>query len=305
MRHHRARTERPLGQSMELLTHLMEHPLDASYEDRAAARRKQGEPGATGTRSPLLLVTMIAVGLLVVVAAQTLRVPQDKAAQQRTQIIEQINREQRGNDATARRIADLRGQIAASQQRAVSGAGDGLAGDLSRAEVASGASPVSGPGVTLRLDDSAGASAAGGVDPRSDGDTSPTLTSSDLQVLVNGLWQAGAEAISVNGQRLTSLSAIRFAGAAILVNFRPLTRPYTISAIGPPGSMWTHFRDGATGAYLEGLKKQIKVDVAVKEVDVVNIPASDGVTLHSAQPATAEPGPTTSSPSTARQEESP
>ena len=36
--------------------------------------------------------------------------------------------------------------------------------------------------------------------------------------LVNGLWQAGAEAISINGQRLTSTSAIRFAGQAILVD---------------------------------------------------------------------------------------
>ena len=34
----------------------------------------------------------------------------------------------------------------------------------------------------------------------------------DLQKLVNGLWQVGAEAISINGQRLTSLTAIREAG---------------------------------------------------------------------------------------------
>ena len=40
----------------------------------------------------------------------------------------------------------------------------------------------------------------------------------DLQKLVNGLWAAGAEAISINGQRLTNLSAIREAGEAITVN---------------------------------------------------------------------------------------
>ena len=46
----------------------------------------------------------------------------------------------------------------------------------------------------------------------------------DLQIVVNGLWASGAEAVSVNGQRLTSKAAIRFAGQAILVNYRPLTR---------------------------------------------------------------------------------
>lgn len=306
MKHLRPRTERPLGQSMALLTDLMEHPLDAAYEDRATARRGRGQQSSTGTRSPLLLVTMIAVGLLVVVAAQTLRVPQDKATQQRTQIIEQITGGQRENDAAARRVADLRGQIDQAQKRAVAGSGDGLAQALSRAEVASGALPVSGPGITLRLDDSAGASAAGGADPRAAGGSSPTLTSTDLQVVVNGLWQAGAEAISINGQRLTSLSAIRFAGAAILVNFRPLSRPYTISAIGQQGTMWGHFRSGATGAYLESLKKQIKVDVAVKEVEVLRIPASDGVTLHRAQPAGASAGAVAGAPpATAREEEAP
>ena len=45
----------------------------------------------------------------------------------------------------------------------------------------------------------------------------------DLQVIVNGLWAAGAEAIAVNGQRLTACSAIRSAGEAILVDFRPLS----------------------------------------------------------------------------------
>ena len=42
------------------------------------------------------------------------------------------------------------------------------------------------------------------------------------------LWQSGAEAIAINGQRLTSFSAIRAAGDAILVDNRPLVPPYTV-----------------------------------------------------------------------------
>ena len=44
---------------------------------------------------------------------------------------------------------------------------------------------------------------------------------------------AGAEAIAINGQRLTATSTIRAAGSAILVDFRPVTSPYEVSAIGP------------------------------------------------------------------------
>ena len=55
--------------------------------------------------------------------------------------------------------------------------------------------------------------------------------------MVNALWAAGAEAISINGQRLGPTTAIRFAGEAVLVDFRPVTNPYEISAIGDPDTL--------------------------------------------------------------------
>ena len=65
-----------------------------------------------------------------------------------------------------------------------------------------------------------------GSDPRDDraSDTGRVLDR-DLQVMVNALWAAGAEAIAINGQRLTARSAIRYAGEAILLDFRPLVPP--------------------------------------------------------------------------------
>lgn len=55
---------------------------------------------------------------------------------------------------------------------------------------------------------------------------------SDVQLLVNALWASGAESIAINNRRLTSTSAIRSAGDAILVNYQPLLPPYKIAAIG-------------------------------------------------------------------------
>ncbi|CAM5647734.1 membrane protein [Streptomyces purpurascens] len=53
-----------------------------------------------------------------------------------------------------------------------------------------------------------------------------------MQRVVNGLWESGAEAVSINGQRLTALSAMRAAGDAILVDNKPLVPPYTVLAVG-------------------------------------------------------------------------
>ncbi|BDZ58029.1 hypothetical protein [Barrientosiimonas endolithica] len=108
---------------MALLTELMEHPLDGSYQDRADARVARGEPAATGGRSPLLLVVCIVLGLLLAVAAQTLRVPQERASGQRQEIITQIESRQRGNATLAKQISGLRSQIAAAQEQAVGSPG--------------------------------------------------------------------------------------------------------------------------------------------------------------------------------------
>src|SRR5206468_3747517 len=93
---------------------------------------------------------------------------------------------------------------------------------------------VKGPGLEVVLRDppvrstSASAGRAGSV-PINAGHI---LTDRDVRSVVNQLWANGAEAISVNGIRLTPTSAIRFAGQAVLVDFQPITSPYTVRAIG-------------------------------------------------------------------------
>ena len=46
---------------------------------------------------------------------------------------------------------------------------------------------------------------------------------------------------------VTAVSAIRSAGEAILVDYRPLSPPYRISAIGDPDTLQTRFSDGPGG----------------------------------------------------------
>ena len=93
-------------------------------------------------------------------------------------------------------------------------------------EVATGYGAVEGPGTEITMTDAP-------TEEGTQGNDIERVLDSDVQLAVNGLWSVGAEAIAVNGQRLTAQSAIRSAGDAILVNYRPLKPPYVVAAIGP------------------------------------------------------------------------
>ena len=100
---------------------------------------------------------------------------------------------------------------------------------------------------------------------------------------MNGLWAAGAEAVAVNGQRLTGLSAIRSAGDAILVDYRPLTRPYVVVAIGDPRSVQSRFVSGPAGQALRTLEQAYGITFSVQAVDRQSIPAASSGELRYAR----------------------
>ena len=95
----------------------------------------------------------------------------------------------------------------------------------------------------------------------------------DLQLVVNALWAAGAEAISINGQRLGPTTAIRFAGEAVLVDFRPVTNPYEISAIGDPDTLSLDVPDGPAGQSPGGDLRVVRAALrASPEHDELSLP---------------------------------
>ena len=114
-----------------------------------------------------------------------------------------------------------------------------LRGQIDRLGPVVGTVAVTGPGMLVEVDDAP----AGGTDARD------RVLDIDLQILANGLWQAGAEAVAINGHRLSSLTAIRSAGDAITVDFRSLTRPYRVEAIGDPRTLPARFAETAAGAW--------------------------------------------------------
>ena len=216
------------------------------------------------------------VGLLLATAALTLRQNAAQQGQVRADLLSRIDSRRAEGDTTAKAIADAEARIAQLEQAAL-GAAPGTAGDLARLRLAVGAESVTGPGLTVTVDDAPGTDTA-------TGSANGRVLAKDVAFLVNALWAAGAEAIAVNDQRLSGRSAIRFAGDAILVNFRPLARPYRITAIGDPATLPAAFAEGPGGSYLTSLSDNYGVMTEVSTAPKVTLPRTTSLTLTYAHP---------------------
>ena len=169
-----------------------------------------------------------------------------------------------------------------SKERDAALAGAGTdAGAIDRLELATGTGKVRGPGTVVRLAD-----AAPPVDPVTGKPTGKNLgvvLDRDLQRVTNELWRDGAEAISINGERLSAISTIRTAGSTILVDFRPISSPYLVTAIGPE-DLDRRFNDSRTGQLFRALASQYGMQVAVDRKGELTLPAAPDPQLHYARP---------------------
>ncbi|GAA4405448.1 DUF881 domain-containing protein [Fodinibacter luteus] len=268
--------QRRPDESMTLLTTMIQRPLDPGYAAAADRREAQGMPRATSLRSPRLLVATLLLGLVVGVASYNLTAADTPRAQARAELIGQIeDRRAQVEELTARATA-LQSEVTALEAAQLGGAADA---ERSRELAAAvGALPLEGPGFTVTLDDAPGSGADEGAESGSDEAEEGQVFAKDLQFVTNALWESGAEAVSINGQRLTATSAIRFAGSAIIVDYRPLTRPYVITALGDPQRFPADFADGPGGTYLSTLRQSFGIRVDTEVSDELTVPAAVGLT---------------------------
>ena len=181
-------------------------------------------------RSSTLLLTsgFIVLGFLLVVAVTSVEDARRAAEPRKQELIELI--EGRGElvEQQDQAVAALRQELATAQREAsrrtaldrrASAEADALA-------MEAGTVAVRGRGLLVRLSDSDRES------PREEDAGAFRIHDADLQLVVNALFAAGAEAVAVNDSRLVSTTPIRAAGDTIVVNFRPLVPPYRVTAIG-------------------------------------------------------------------------
>ncbi|WP_234486000.1 DUF881 domain-containing protein [Streptomyces sp. MBT97] len=273
---------------MSLLTNVMDHSLDDGYAEAAARKRAEGAGGLPRTvRAKLgLAVGLVLAALVVTVGAAQARVAAPVVAKEREELIDRIDSETDAADELESTVDRLRADVSARQQEALKESGGNGQGGL--VGILSGAVAVHGPGVKLVVDDAKEASSGGDGNPRETAGFSDTgrVRDRDMQRVVNGLWASGAEAVSINGQRLTALSAIRAAGEAILVDNKPLVPPYTVLAVGDGKNLSTTFQNSADGLYLNALQENYGIRTAISVVDDVRLPAAPSVIVRTAQPRT-------------------
>jgi hypothetical protein len=101
--------------------------------------------------------------------------------------------------------------------------------------------------------------------------------------VVNALWAAGAQGIAVNGQRITSLSAIRSAGDAILVNYRPLNPPYVVEAVGNSRQMLPRFDDSAAVQDLRTAAQNYGLGLTTSTIDSLRLAPANAVLRYATQ----------------------
>jgi uncharacterized protein YlxW (UPF0749 family) len=290
---------------MTLLISMMERPLDPGYAAAAAEREAAGLPPSTGTRTVTVAVSALVAGLLLTLGALALRTPSTSAIKAKANLVSQIESRRAQVDRQEAQLRATQAEVDRLQAQALGQDETSLQTRLAALTLASGAEKVSGPGLVVELDNAPGSddTSADG-NPRTDaGKDEGKVFSKDLQVVVNGLWEAGAEAIAVNGQRLTSRSAIRFAGEAILVNYRPLARPYRISVIGDPEALQVEFAANDGGAYARALQDNYGIRVSIDAAKSLSLPAATSLTVRAAmvpKPKSSAPttGGATTSPST-------
>ncbi|HEX5203751.1 DUF881 domain-containing protein [Paractinoplanes rhizophilus] len=271
----------------DFLTELFRNPLDPGYADAAARKAVEGEP--TGPRkwlsSGAAMVTLVALGFLFVVAYRQTVADEPARTKARAALVEQVQNRRDETVQLQARADQLGDEVAGLRDRELGGATAARLRDL---EAATGLAPVRGSGARIRLAD--GPTPINAV--TGERNTAARVKDTDLQLATNALWSLGAEAITINGQRLTATSTIRQAGEAILVDFQPVTTPYEVIAIGPD-DLADDFRDGYAGRFFKELAAKYAMSFDASAAHDVTLPAATELKLRVAAPSTA-PSPSSS-----------
>jgi uncharacterized protein YlxW (UPF0749 family) len=226
-------------------------------------------------------VALLALGFLIAAQLATEGPRVRYTTQERTPLVQTANELQAEQDRLKARVLELRGQIQDVEGQGV-GAADlakQLNAQLQQARISAGLIALTGTGIVIQLEDSQQP-----VPP--DGSEADYLVGSrDIRTIVEELWGAGAEAVSVNGERITPTTAIIDVGASLLVNSAYLTPPYQVTALGATD---LYDKMSASPGFVDFVRARGEgygIRVSLAEPESVDIPAFVGtVTLRYSRP---------------------
>lgn len=217
--------------SLKLIDDLTNRPMDPMFSDSRLGVAQRARPAwSIWLNRIIVFVICVGVGFYGCLFIQRLHADPRKVVRQ-SLASELRDTKSQAEDLT-KEVALLRVQVDQESQKL------GATTDnptLLNDEMMNGVLRVEGEGITLTIADPIAASSDGvGSTPRENTGTTQirVVTDADLRLLVRLLWQSGAEAIAINGNRLGVQTSIRKAGSNILIGVTPVASPYTIEAIG-------------------------------------------------------------------------
>ncbi|MCL5109477.1 MAG: DUF881 domain-containing protein [Chloroflexi bacterium] len=268
----------------------VEPPVDlTSYlgQHRAAAR-----PGRFwGLSRDMYVWALVALVLGVFVTAQLRSQPssppvdEDYAGRIGAETIARLEAEQSG---LKQEITDLRKQITVQQEQAAKtkASFSEISDDLKSEQLQAGLTPLAGPGLLVTLDDSTIKTVPPGEDPNN-----YLVHEYFLRDMLNVLWSSGAEAISLNDERIVSTTSVYCVGSTILVNSTRLSAPYVFTVIGDAGKIQAALNDPAALALLKYRVQFYGLKMKVEPQAQAHVPAFNGtLKVRYAEPGTPAQG---------------
>lgn len=145
-----------------------------------------------------------------------------------------------------------------------------ISAELERQRLIAGMLALEGPGVKVILDDSL-------KKPSTGEDLSLYIVHDfHLRDVVNLLWEAGAEAISINEERIVGSTSIYGAGSTILVNNTRLSPPYEVRALGNASYLYELLSNPGVLYGLKSRVKQYGLQLNIQRADALTLPAYKG-----------------------------
>lgn len=214
-----------------------------------------------------ILVAALAVGMLISFqwpdAAESSAATPDEVGQA-IRLLELEQAELKAQVSRLRDALNARQAEAAGSRNVL----EDLQKELALQRARAGLIAVRGPGIRVTLADTT-RNLAGRADDL-------LIHDFDLRDVISLLWLAGAEAISVNGERVVQSTSVYCVGSTVLVNDTRLGPPYTILAIGNPDRLAEYLRNPG---YLRDLRERVDrfgVGLTFAPSESVTIPAYKG-----------------------------
>jgi len=276
--------DQPPGQQPQDRSEHGQAQLDQAQHDQAARPGARGlfdrlrrllgvgTTGQAGIGWRLVVpVVFAAAGFMFVTSAEASN-GLDLRPQRPASLAELVQAESNRVDRLQKRAGALEDDVRALTAR-VGSAANGLQARSERLRSAAGMEPVSGEALRVTLDD------APDDQPVPEGLDANAMVvhQQDLQAVVNALWAGGAEAISLQGQRLISTTGIKCVGNTVVLHGVPYSPPYEIVAVGDPAQLQAALDASAyVQTYLQYTQEPVNIGWDVDLLADTTVPGYEG-----------------------------